>query len=265
MRRLGLALVPLTLSLVACGGGSSSSDAAPGGVDGAQTADAAAEAPDFSCRGVTPPTTAPATIQFTGVVFDLVEDGELPVGTARAYKASDDTLLGEGATGEDGSFTLSLDTGGVPLDVRLEVQIDGVAPVDFFPPTLSEDSFLPVPVAKPLEIAAVYDSTSTTLTLDSATVAMAVLDCANQPIAGATLTADPAGDLLTYIMIDELGELWFDETMTYDTGLATLLNAQTGKGPASVTISGNVGSEALATNSRVKVRPGVMAVTFITP
>ena len=160
----------------------------------------AAPASDPSC-GAPLPTTAPDTILISGVIQTIGGSGQ-----ANAAGATVELLRLNGqqvaiATADAaGNYTLTVHTGGVPVDGYLYAHLAGWKDTYQFP-------------------AVPYDATATGVSLivvDSnyygylagvGTVAQdpgdalfmaAVTDCSRQPLAGATLTVSPPGDAVIY-------------------------------------------------------------------
>ena len=199
---LGLATV-----LLACGGGGSSK---PDGnvviVDSPPEAppiDSPPDAPplDFSCESDTPPTTAPAMVVASGQTQDL----DLATQTLKALANVDvkafkigvnkDTLLTSTKSDMNGDWMLSLNTTGVPLDGYLEASKTGQRTVRLYPPNpLAIDlTSVPLLVLAESTFGIIVNFIGGTQEAGNGAVALAVLDCANQPISGATISVTQGG------------------------------------------------------------------------
>ena len=166
------------------------------GIDAKVWMDAPPPMYDFSCFGMNPGTTAPATIAISGTTDELTMSGATPLGGV-AVTAHSTTVLG--ATMSDmttGAYTLNVATGGMALAGYLEG--DKVSATG----TQYRTSFVypPFPLTMDtMNIPLIMLSTTTFNTVagiagqtqnDTANGAffVAVTDCANMPINGATLT-----------------------------------------------------------------------------
>src|SRR5262249_25995014 len=121
--------------LAACGSSPAKPDAAvdvPRPVDAMIDAmvDADPNAPDLSCLGMSPPATAPDPLPVAGKLFVIDHYNVTPVANATITLArkSDGGALGTATTADDGSFSTTIASGGVPVAAVLTTTVAGFRP-----------------------------------------------------------------------------------------------------------------------------------------
>jgi hypothetical protein len=202
------AYVATTALAVACGGSDGAKpDAPPIVVPDAPAPDAFvppqpdAQTFDFSCMGNAAPTTAPATVSITGTASDL-NIGSMalePVAdaTVKAFKnGTPDLQIGTTTSDANGDWNLpTVPTATMPVDGFVEATKTGHRTVRLYPPApINAD----IPQAPVLLLA---DGTFSTIVAftgkpqsdANGTVGLAVVDCANTPIGGATVSVTHNG------------------------------------------------------------------------
>lgn len=195
----------LFLALVACGGdgGSKTPDAAvqaDAAVEIDATPDAAPDAPvqqyDFSCMGNAAPTTAPTTMTLSGTAqnFNTQTFSAEPVAgaTVRTRTANEEPIAGATTTTDaQGNFSVTVaNQGGMPVDGYLEATKEGSRTVRLYPagPIHQSLSMIPILLLTNVSFAAVQQFAGKPQSAANGTVGLAVLDCANMPIEGATIS-----------------------------------------------------------------------------
>ena len=225
MRKLAVAL----FSVAACGGGSATPDAHVVQIIDARPIDAPtpvdvlpidAQAYDFTCLGMAEPTTAPATITIAGTTQEITTGGinALVGASVASFKAGTATALDTVTSGAAGAFTSgNLTTSSVPLPGYIEATVPAVGGTanDYRATFL----YPPAPLAKSVANAPVIMIKNTTLaqvgsflggftqddTVNGA-LFIAVTDCANTPINGATLSVKQGSTDVGAMSVD-LGSL----------------------------------------------------------
>lgn len=206
MRKLAVAL----FALAACGDSKATPDAAIVHVIDARAIDAAppidvlgidAQQFDFSCLGMAEPTTAPATITISGTTQEVSTGGLAALAGVKvqSFKSGTATALDTVTSDAGGAFTSgALTTGGMPLNgyVEATVPVVGGTANDY----RATFVYPPAPLAKSLANSPVIMIKNATFNQigqfggftqdDTANGALfvAVTDCANTPINGATLS-----------------------------------------------------------------------------
>lgn len=211
-----LAAVLSSTALVACGGGGDKADAPPSidspvvpdGPPGPPDADP--NAPDavpgaFACNGQPNPTTAPASIDVGGTTVELSASGTPPVAntTVDLFLAGGTTPLATTTSNATGVFTFTgLTTGGTAVDGYLRGTFPGNRKTVYvFPPQPLHESQDNVLVASASD-AVILVLNAAFLEPDQAdasgAVGVLVTDCLGNPLAGATVSANPAGTQVLY-------------------------------------------------------------------
>ena len=238
---LSVALFAL-IAPAACGNDSASTPADALVIIDSPEPDAAIDAPpppdappsyDFSCAANTaPPTSAPATLTLAGTVQEIFLDFatftpgiRASVGASLTACVADcmgqDNLASAGPTPAAGTFTTpALDTGGTPLDGYLKVAKNGNQPTWVYPayPLSTSLAGIPVLMMDSLVYQNINQAPGVSHTSGNAIVVAFVTDCANTPVAGATVTVtrngtavgDPVQDASSFGQQAAGGYLAFD-------------------------------------------------------
>ena len=261
---LCLALVSV-LVLPACGGGDSdddgddtptidapvgpTADSPPGTPDAPPVVpDADPLAPDampgFACLGNPIPTTAPATVNISGDVAEVTTGGEvLKSGvTVEAFRTGNPTPVdSDVSAATTGAYTLAIATqppmtpadGYLRADPGMNCQTitggaDECKTVFLFPPTLIFEDIQVAPVRTVGNQAFGFLHTlagATAPVAGTSAIAIVVTDCDGNPLAGATVTSNPAGEV-RYNAASGLPNS--GATATAADGVAYVLNVATG-------------------------------------
>lgn len=238
---LSVALFAL-IAPAACGNDSASTPVDALVIVDAADLDAAIDAPlpadappvyDFSCAvNTTPPTTAPANLTLAGTVQEIYLDfATFQPGIRASANASltacvadcqgQDNLATVGPTPSSGAFTTpDLATGGAPLDGYLKVAKSGNQATWVYPayPLYASLAGIPVLMMDSLVYNNINQAPGVSHTAGNAIVVAFVTDCANTPVAGATVTVtrnatavgDPVQDASSFGAQAAGGYLAFD-------------------------------------------------------
>ncbi len=216
---------------------------------------------DLSCLGNPAPTEAPATVTVSGSVFSIAIAGQDPVEGAivQLRRAANDRNLDSNApdgTPADGSYSLTGRTRGTALDAYLRSTADGLVTTRVYPPLpiFLDVPMVPVPMFDPI----VVNFLSPDQEAENGIVLILVLDCAGQPVQGATVMSTPEPGGIVYT--DESGVPDQSATSTSASGLAVLVNVPAG----TVTVNATAMGETLLGHDVASV-PGEVTSTAVLP
>lgn len=156
----------------------------------------AAVPPDFACLA-TPPTTAPDPIEIGGTV---ALDGSANGVTVELRRSDDDGLLGQAAADDAGHFTMSVATGGVPVEAYLAVAGGGAMPTRraWAGPFAVDAPALGVALWSEAQIAQATGNVGVVQQTGDGILIMTVRDCGGALVTGATVSLSPARGALYY-------------------------------------------------------------------
>ena len=214
---VGASTVTAIGSFVACGGGSSKPDAqivlhdAP--IDQAHVVDAApdARAYDFSCFGSAQGSSAADPISISGVA--TVGQGSGSGVTVKVFKTGVSVATNTTTTAADGSFTISnIVTGGAPFDGYLTGTHGTDRLTYLYPafPILANLMNVPLPILDAQTEGLLGLTGHTQDDTGNGMIGLAITDCAETPIAGATPLVQQGGS--------DVGEEF--DASTFDSRLA---------------------------------------------
>jgi hypothetical protein len=159
---------------------------------------------DLSCVGVIDPTTAADPIVISGTLINSGSALAIVGATATARRLSDDGVLDTDTTAADGSFSLSIATGGTPDQGYLRFVANSYPDTEHYGADPLTES------VSGTSLRAISSSTLDTVYLlggagsppiaGAGTVLVAVQDCGGAPISGATVQLTPAPGKLGYFL-----------------------------------------------------------------
>ncbi|MDB4954991.1 MAG: hypothetical protein JWO36_2560 [Myxococcales bacterium] len=222
MGKLRACVVIALVALVACGSSNNTTPVDAKAIDAPRPIDAKIfmDAPppmyDLTCFGVTPPTTADATVTVSGTTETFNQSLMLqavPSVAISTYKsgvvAPLDTVT---SSATDGTFTTGmLVTGGMPLDAYAKASKAGYRTTYLYPPSpLTKGlAMVPVPVLTTtsfaLAVQLVSNSMDTQDDANNGAMLVTVTDCALTPMTGATLNVKQSNASVGHIY--DLGAL----------------------------------------------------------
>lgn len=265
-----LALSWLLILAAACGdndegGGGAAADAAAGIDASGGVPDAAGEPDampaDLSCLGAPLPTEAMNPVTVAGSVFTVDAGGQSPVEGAvvQIRRSSNDRVLdtnGPTGTPADGSFSLTANTRGVPLEAYLRARAEGFITTRLYPPIpFSADvASVPLPIFNPVIINFLAPDQEP----DNGLLLVIVVDCSGNPIQGATVSSTPEAGQVLYASDTGLPD--DQATSTASSGLAFLINVPAG----AVTVSASASGETLLEHDVTSVA-GEITTTVVVP
>lgn len=156
---------------------------------------------DFSCFGDTPPTSAADPLAVSGTLADLDTLAPIAGAAAEARLVADSSLLDEDTTAADGSFALSLATGGSPVDAFLAFAAGGYPTTRYFvsDPLAADATALAARAISASQLGLIYFFANVAQLPGTGTAVVVVVDCAGTPIEGASVALTPAPTALRYL------------------------------------------------------------------
>lgn len=271
MRRLPVPTLLVTALTAACGSSPANTIDAPPPIDAAPVVDAEPPPPDAvileTCANEPLPTTATDPVTLSGTTNSLGLGGLTPVGgiSLTAYDTADtvlDTDTSSMAQGTLGEFSLSVVSGGTPVNGYVGATGDGYVDAYVYPPIPVTDSQadLPALMIEP-DTFGLLNSVllGETQSASDGWIGVVVFDAAGNPVAGAQVGTSPGAGAVHYNSTGQNGTLPdANATVTDTDGVAYLVNVPAG--PVSV----------YATKSGVRFRPtsliaraGVITMTAV--
>lgn len=256
--------------LAACGddGGSTGDDgvdidAAAGGIDSAPMPDGPPGG--YACIGDPHPTTAPGTINITGITESIDQNGTQPLANVvvTARSTADAELATDTSAATTGDYALSVTTGGTPLEGFLRGQVASYKTTYIYPPAPISGDFANIPVLMVSNTTYAFIpfiAGTEAQQADEGIVGLLIVDCTGTPVAGATVTvsgADPAN--VRYPMGSTLPQ---DSSGSTDaSGIAMVFNV-----PQNATVTVDASTAAYEFEEHViNVRGDAITTTVIAP
>lgn len=231
-------VMTLALLLFGCTGSdpAGAPDAAP---DAASTPDAPATDSAFACAGMPLPTTAPDPLTASGRTVDLVTAAPLAGATIAAFDVSGGAALSTSTSDSTGAFVITTPSGGRPIDGYLVLSLAGyLTTYDYsaVPISANVTGFV-LGLATQQERDTNATSVGITPLAGTAVMLIRAVDCNDVPLAGVTITTEPAGEE-RYIAG---GVLSATAAVTDSSGIVFVYNVPSG----AVTVRGTIGSRQL--------------------
>jgi hypothetical protein len=158
-----------------------------------------ASAPDarFACLNDTLPTTAPAAITVSGTTKGNVLNPTVLSGVEVIVSRTGTDTLGADTSSAPGRFSISVATGGTPVDGHLQLKKSGYLPTFAYParPMAANDSTNVLMVTSS-EFAALAAAAGVTPQAGKGFIGLVVADCQGNTLGGATVSSVPAGTVL---------------------------------------------------------------------
>lgn len=196
--------------------------------------------PDTTCAGDPPPMTATDPVTVSGVVNDPNPTGGGPGGPVAdvniaAHLISDDSIVASTASAApDGAYTLTAVTGGVPINGYIRMDKEpamGTAtyvPSTFYPadPLAADVMGLQIPLFDYQLLTLLTFIGVPAQDMNKGIVGVIVLDCANNPVEGATVNLSPMSGQVVYAGADDAPDPSL--TATSSAGFALIVNVDPG-------------------------------------
>lgn len=212
----------------------------------------------YACLGDPLPTTAPATITVTGTVTQgVISPAASADAAVTAYRTGNTTPLATTTTAANGTFSLTISTGGTPVDGYLQIAKSGYITTFAYPPApLAANATESAIIVTSTEFNGLSQSAGVTQDGAKGFIAVVVENCDGAPISGATVTTNPAG---TY-RYNAGGFPSSSATSTATDGIAYVFNV----GPGDVVVQAQGGGHTLRAHT-VAAGTGGIVLTAITP
>ena len=248
-RSVGVASLLLVSCLMACGGGDDDAGG-DGDGDGDGTTDAA-PGPD-----------APATVMITGVAQTIMGTATAPLAgaTIEGFARAGGAALGSTTSGADGTYTLTLTTGGAAIDGYLKGSSSGRLDTYLYPPrpVAADTTGATMLIINQATLNLLGGLAGTTQQASKGFIGLIVADAAGTPIAGAKVTIDPAGSAEILYAANGLPNANADATDA--SGAVFIANTNTGD----VTVDATMGSTDFHAVT-VNARAGAITTTLLQP
>jgi hypothetical protein len=220
--------------------------------------DSSGPAPGFECLGAPIPTTAPATVTVSGQIRqNALAPTALGSAIVLAFRVGATDTLAADTSNTPGFYSLSITTGGTPVNGYLRVTHSGFVDTYAYPsrPLLAD---LSTNVLMPTsnELAFLGTAVGVTQAAGNGFIGVIVKDCNGTAIAGATVSTNPAGT----VRYNSGSTPSSTATSTSADGIAYVFNVTAGN----VTVMANAGGNVLRQHI-VNARADVVTLTEIQP
>ena len=221
-----------------------------------------APAPDLSCLGLPPTTTAPDPLALAGKVFaiDHYQVAPFAGATVTLHRRVDDAVLATSSpSAADGTYALSVATGGVAPDAYFTIAASGELPVRIDPgDPLTTGYYALAFVAASDEVTRWYADAGAgaTYSATTSTLISVAVDCKYSALGGTTLAVAPAASVIYY---DAAAMRWDPTTATSTNGFSLVPSSA-----ASESVTATWHSDAFP--AHVAAAPaGVLSLVIATP
>jgi hypothetical protein len=213
----------------------------------------------YACLGQALPTTAPSSITVNGTVTQgVITPAPSSGATVTAYRTGNASPLATTTTAANGTYTLSISTGGTPVDGYLQISNTGYITTYAYPPApLAANATESGILVTTSEFANLSTVANVTQDPSKGFIAVVVEDCAGAPIAGATISTNPAAGTIRY---NSGGFPSSSATSTAADGIAYAFNVTAGD----VIVSATGGGHTLRAHT-VAARTDGIILTAVTP
>ncbi|HEV7556336.1 MAG TPA: hypothetical protein VGO00_12805 [Kofleriaceae bacterium] len=180
---------------------------------------------DLACLGQPATATAPDPLAVDGTVFaiDHYHVAPLAGATVTLHRRADDGVIASLVTGADGTYALSIATGGAAVDAYYTVDAAGELPARIDPgDPLTTGFFALAVVASEAEVARWYGDAGATYTTGASTLISIAVDCSHTAVPAATTTIAPTGQLTYY---DAAAMRWDPQLAASTNGFTLVTNA----------------------------------------
>ena len=211
----------------------------------------------FACLGATLPTTAPNSITVSGLTKGNVLSQNALGGVEIIVSRTGTDTLGVDTSDTPGRYSVTIATGGTPVNGHLQLKKSGYLPTFAYPSRpLFQDDTTNVLMVTSSEFTALAAAASITPTAGAGFIGVVVSDCQRNPLAGATVTSSPAGTIRYNIA----GFPNPAATSTATDGIAYIANVTAGTVQINATASGHALRQVV-----VNARADAITLTEIQP
>ena len=220
--------------------------------------DSSGPAPGFECLGAPIPTTAPATVTVSGQIRqNALAPTALGGAVIDAFRTGNPTALATATSNTPGFYTLSISTGGAPVDGYLRVTHSGQVDTYAYPSRpLFMDLTTNVLMPTANELAFLGQAVGVTQTAGNGFIGVIVKDCDGATLAGAQVFTTPAGT----VRYNSGPTPSSTATSTSSDGVAYVFNVPAGN----AIVQANAGGNVLRSHT-VNARANVVTLTEIQP
>jgi hypothetical protein len=232
------------------------SDATPDARPDAVPSDAG---PDLACLGHAPSTTANDPVAFGGTVFavDNYQLSQTAGASISLLARSNNAVLATASSGSDGSFTMSIESHGVPVDAYFTVTVSGDLPsrVDPGTPLLGGENALLLAAAD-AEVARWYADAGSPYVAGTGALIGVVVDCETKVTGNSTVASAPTGQAVYY---DDGASRWSPTLTASTNGYALVIGAS-----ASPTLTPAIATRQLPSRT-VEAPTGTVSLALLPP
>jgi hypothetical protein len=213
----------------------------------------------YECLGAPLPTTAPATVTVAGQIrSNALAPTALPGAIVTAFRTGDTTTLAADTSDSPGLYSLTITTGGTPVDGYLRVTHSGQVDTYAYP---SRPLFMDLATNVLMPTSGELDFLAAAVNVTQADgngfIGVIVKDCNGVPISGATVSTTPAAGAVKY---NSGSTPSGSATSTSSDGVAYVFNVTAGN----VTVRANGGGNTLRAHV-VNARADLVTLTEIQP
>lgn len=148
----------------------------------------------FQCSGQPLPTTAPALVNVSGSVSDIISGAAIAGASVKAFRVGDTTTLASTTTTTPGAYSVAITSGGTPVNGYLHVS-DGGTHLDAYAypaVPLAADLTENVKMVTSAEFAVFAAAAGITPVAGDGFIAVVVTDCQGATVGGAIVSSTPA-------------------------------------------------------------------------
>ncbi len=220
--------------------------------------DSSGPAPGFECLGAPLPTTAPATVTVSGQILqNALSPTALGNAIIDAFRTGNPTALATDTSNTPGFYSLSISTGGAPVDGYLRVTHSGQVDTYAYPSRpLFVDLMTNVLMPTSNELAFLGAAVGVTQATGNGFIGVVVKNCDGTALAGATVSTNPPGT----VKYNSGSTPSSTATSTSSDGVAYVFNVTAGNVTVMANASGNVLRQHV-----VNARANVVTLTEIQP
>lgn len=220
--------------------------------------DSSGPAPGFECLGAPLPTTAPATVTVSGQILqNALSPTALGNAIIDAFRTGNPTALATDTSNTPGFYSLSISTGGAPVDGYLRVTHSGQVDTYAYPSRpLFMDLMTNVLMPTSNELAFLGAAVGVTQAAGNGFIGVVVKNCDGTALAGATVSTNPPGT----VKYNSGSTPSSTATSTSSDGVAYVFNVTAGNVTVMANASGNVLRQHV-----VNARANVVTLTEIQP
>jgi hypothetical protein len=211
----------------------------------------------FACLGQPLPSTAPPSITISGIVTTAIGNAPVSGATLQGYVVGTTSPVITLTTDGNGMASASAPTGGKPIDGYFRASISGKEDTWFYPAVpFAGDQTIGVVMLTSSDVATVAQIANTSQDPTQAMMFIKVVDCNGAPLAGATISTQPAGTIRYF----SGGTPNSGATATDSSGAAAVFDVPSG----TVTLGAVEGAMTLRSHS-MNVTGGTVLETLIQP